>query len=161
MDKYFFNNCWNINHPTINFFTFEAFCVESFGHKCIVEHVQDGEIWSDEEYWGTIFYDFENDRYTYMSTYLSDGNEIEKILKNWMNNKENLDDIWDGKISEGVEEKIEDDKKYRVWYYSTDAADPADCTIWNNVEYIQYVPQEKYELKKALMNLIEILTFGK
>ena len=99
-DKYFFNNCWHVNHPTINFFTFEVICVESFGHKCIVEHVQDGEIWSDDEYYGSIFYDFENDRYTYISTYLYDGNEIERILKNWMNNKENPDDIWDGKISE-------------------------------------------------------------
>ena len=111
-DKYFFNNCWNVNHPTINFFTFEAFCVESFGHKCIVEHVQDGEIWSDEEYWGSIFYDFENDRYTYMSTYLTDGNKIESILTRWMNNKENPDDIWDGKISEDF---INDDE-----YLATD-----------------------------------------
>lgn len=111
-DKYFFNNCWNVNHPTINFFTFEAFCVKSFGHKCIVEHVQDGEIWSDDEYWGSIFYDFENDRYTYMSTYLTDGNEIEKILKSWMNNKENPDDIWDGKISDDF---INDDE-----YLATD-----------------------------------------
>ena len=111
-NKYFFNNCWNVNHPTINFFTFEAFCVESFGHKCIVEHVQDGEIWSDDEYWGSIFYDFENDRYTYMSTYLTDGNEIENILKRWMNNKENPDDIWDGKISEDF---INDDE-----YLATD-----------------------------------------
>lgn len=62
---------------------------------------------------------------------------------------------------EGVEEKIEDDKKYRVWYYSKDAADPADWTIWNHVEYIQYEPQEKYELKKKLLELIDILTFGK
>ena len=106
-DKYFFNNCWHINHPTINFFTFEVYCVEVFGHKCIVEHVQDGEIWSDDEYWGSIFYDFENDRYTYMSTYLTDGNEIERILKKWMNNKENPEDIWDGKISEDFEEEKE------------------------------------------------------
>lgn len=62
---------------------------------------------------------------------------------------------------EGVEEKIEDDKKYKVWYTQRDAADPADSTTWNYVKYIQHVPQEKYELKKALMNLIEILTFGK
>ena len=89
MEKYFFNNCWWTRHPTINFFTFEAYCIKAFGHKCIVEHVQDGEIWSDEEYWGTIFYDFENDRYTYMSTYLNNGNEIERILTRWMNNKEN------------------------------------------------------------------------
>lgn len=114
-DKYFFNNCWNVNHPTINFFTFEAFCVESFGHKCIVEHVQDGEIWSDDEYWGSIFYDFENDRYTYISTYLNDGNEIERILKNWMNNKENPDDIWDGKISEDfVNDKVLGSEKTKL-----------------------------------------------
>jgi hypothetical protein len=99
-DKYFFNNDWNTKHPTINFFTFVAYCVEAFGHKCIVEHVQDGEIWSDEEYWGTIFYDFANDRYTYMSTYLDNGDEIERILKRWMEDKSNPDDIWDGKISE-------------------------------------------------------------
>jgi len=62
---------------------------------------------------------------------------------------------------EGVEEKIEDDKKYRVWYISRDAADPADSTTWNYVKYIQYIPTEKYELKKELENLINILTFGK
>ena len=72
------------------------------------------EIWSDEEYWGTIFYDFENDRYTYMSTYLTNGNEIERILKNWMNNKENPDDIWDGKISEDfVNDEVLADNKTR------------------------------------------------
>ena len=99
-DKYFFNNCWSESHPTINFFTFETFCVEVFGHKCIVEHVQDGEIWSDNEYWGTIFYDFENDRYTYISTYLDNGKEIERILTKWMNDKENPEEAFDGKISE-------------------------------------------------------------
>ena len=62
---------------------------------------------------------------------------------------------------EGVEEKIEDDKKYRVWYTSRDAADPADSTTWNYVKYIQYIPTEKYELKKELENLMNILTFGK
>ena len=122
-EKYFFNNDWNTEHPTINFFTFEAFCVESFGHKCIVEHVQDGEIWSNEEYWGTIFYDFENDRYTYMSTYLTDGNEIERILKNWMNNKENPDDIWDGKISEDFESEKE---KWAVDFYKSYIASNTD-----------------------------------
>lgn len=99
-DKYFFNNDWDTKHPTINFFTFEAYCIEAFGHKCVVEHVQDGEIWSDNEYWGTIFYDFENDRYTYMSTYLDNGKEIERILTKWMNDKENPEEAFDGKISE-------------------------------------------------------------
>ena len=65
-EKYFFNNAWYVEHPTLNFFTFAAYCVEVFGHKCIIEHVQDGEIWSDEEYWGSILYDFENDRYSWI-----------------------------------------------------------------------------------------------
>ena len=64
-------------------------------------------MWSDDEYWGSIFYDFENDRYTYMSTYLDDGKEIEEILKSWMNNKENSDDIFDGKISEDFKDNKE------------------------------------------------------
>ena len=99
-DKYFFNNWWCVSHPTIDFFTFDAYCVKAFGHKCIVEHVQNGEIWSDNEYYGTMFYDFENDRYVYISYYLDDGQEIERILKNWMNYEEDPDDIWSGKISE-------------------------------------------------------------
>ena len=99
-DKYFFNNYWHVNHPTIDFFTFDACCVEVFDHKCIVEHVQGGEIWDDNEYYGTMFYDFENDRYVYISYYLDDGKEIERIIKNWMNYEENPDDIWTGKISE-------------------------------------------------------------
>ena len=121
-DKYFFNNCWWTDHPTINFFTFEAYCVEVFGHKCIVEHVQDGEIWSDEEYWGTIFYDFENDRYTYMSTYLNNGKDIERILSKWMNDKENPEDAFDGKISEDFvnDEVLADDKsRWAVDFYKS------------------------------------------
>ena len=116
-DKYFFNNCWHINHPTINFFTFEVYCVEAFGHKCIVEHVQDGEIWSDDEYWGTIFYDFENDRYTYMSTYLSNGKEIERILSSWLiNHEDNVEKVWDGKISEDFETEKE---KWAIDFYKS------------------------------------------
>ena len=121
-DKYFFNNCWWIDHPTINFFTFEAYCVEVFGHKCIIEHVQDGEIWSDEEYWGSIFYDFENDRYTYMSTYLNNGKDIERILSKWMNDKENPEDAFDGKISEDFvnDEVLADDKsRWAVDFYKS------------------------------------------
>lgn len=121
-DKYFFNNCWHVNHPTIDFFTFDACCVEVFGHKCIVEHVQDGEIWSDNEYYGTMFYDFENDRYVYISYYLDDGKEIERILKNWMNYEENPDDIWTGKISEDFvnnKELSSDKTKLGVNFYKS------------------------------------------
>lgn len=120
--KYKYNNCWWLEYPTINFFTFESYCVEVFGHKCIVEHVQDGEIWSDNEYWGTIFYDFENDRYTYMSTYLDDGDKIERILKRWMKDKTNSDDIWDGKISEDFvnDEVLATDKsRWAVDFYKS------------------------------------------
>ena len=128
-DKYFFNNDWYTKHPTINFFTFEAFCIEAFGHKCIIEHVQDGEIWSDDEYWGTIFYDFENDRYTYMSIYLNDGNEIECILTRWMNDKENPEDAYDGKISEDFinDEVLATDKtRWAVDFYKSYIASETD-----------------------------------
>lgn len=121
-DKYFFNNCWCVSHPTIDFFTFEAYCVEAFGHKCIVEHVQDGEIWDDNEYYGTMFYDFENDRYAFISYYLDDGKEIERILKNWMNYEENPDDIWTGKISEDFvnnKELSSDKTKCAVNFYKS------------------------------------------
>lgn len=62
---------------------------------------------------------------------------------------------------EGIEEKIEDDKKYKVWYTSRDAADPADSTTWNYIKYIQYIPTEKLEIGKELENIKHILTFGK
>lgn len=62
---------------------------------------------------------------------------------------------------EGIEEKIEDDKKYKVWYTSRDAADPCDSTTWNYVQYIRCVPTEKIEIQKELENIIHILTFGK
>ena len=121
-DKYFFNNCWYVSHPTIDFFAFDAYCVEAFGHKCIVEHVQDGEIWSDNEYYGTMFYDFEKDRYAFISYYLDDGKEIERILKNWMNYEENPDDIWTGKISEDFvnnKELSSDKTKLAVNFYKS------------------------------------------
>jgi len=62
---------------------------------------------------------------------------------------------------EGIEEKIEDDKIYEVWYTSRDAADPADSTRWNYVKYIQCIPTEKQEIEKELENIKHILTFGK
>jgi hypothetical protein len=62
---------------------------------------------------------------------------------------------------EGIEEKIEDDKKYKVWYSSRDAADPCDSTTWNYVKYIYCIPTEKLEIEKELENIKHILTFGK
>ena len=60
---------------------------------------------------------------------------------------------------EGIEEKIENDKKYKVWYTSRDAADPCDST--NYVKYIHCIPTEKHEIEKELENIKHILTFGK
>ena len=62
---------------------------------------------------------------------------------------------------ESIEEKIEDDKKYKVWYSSRDAADPADSTTWNYVKYIICIPEEKFEIQKELENINNILIFGK
>lgn len=69
-----------------------------------------------------MFYDFENDRYVYISTYLYDGKEIERILKIWMNYKENPDDIWTCKISEDFvnnKELSSDKTKWTVNFYKS------------------------------------------
>lgn len=124
-DKYFFNNCWWVNHPTINFFTFNAEVVTVFGYKCILEKYQD-EVWSDDEYWGSVLYDFDNDRYIYFSTYV-DENEIEKILNKWL--KINPD-IWVGKISEDfVNDKgivVTNKTKWAVDFYKSYIASNTD-----------------------------------
>lgn len=91
IDKYPFNNCWWVNHPTINFFTFDTEVVTVFGHKCILEKYQDGEIWSDDEYWGSVLYDFDNDRYVLLNTYNWTKKDIENLVNNYG---------WNGKISE-------------------------------------------------------------
>lgn len=58
---------------------------------------------------------------------------------------------------EGVEEKIEDDKYYKVWYTWKDASDPADSTTWHYVKYILYIPTEKNGLKKEIENILNML----
>lgn len=119
MEKYFFNNCWWTHHPTINFFTFEATIVNVFGNKCVLEKYQDGEIWSDDEYWGSVLYDFENDRYTNFPTYVHE-NDIEEILNKWT--EQNPDNVWEGKISEDFvnDEILATDKtKWAVDFYKS------------------------------------------
>jgi len=99
--KYKYNNCWWLEYPTINFFTFESFYCKVLGYNCIIEHYQDGEIWSDDEYWGSILYDLDNDRYANFCTYI-DEKEAEKILAIWKKKIPAVfdEDEWDGKISE-------------------------------------------------------------
>ena len=57
----------------------------------------------------------------------------------------------------GVEEKIEDDKTYKVWFEYRDTADPYDSTTWYHVKYIEEVPADKFELIKYLENLLKEL----
>jgi len=98
MNEYYkeFNNCWFCKHPCIIFFTFETHKINILDHTCIIEKYQDGEIWSDDEYWGSICYDFDNDRYVILCTY------------NW--SEENIENLvvkhgWDGKISEEFDDE--------------------------------------------------------
>ena len=57
----------------------------------------------------------------------------------------------------GVGEKIEDDKTYKVWFEYRDAADPYDSTTWYHVKYIEEVPADKFELVKYLEELLRKL----
>lgn len=97
MNKHYkeFNNCKFCNHPCINFFTFEAYKINILDHICIVEQYQDDEIWSDDEYWGSICYDLDNDRYVMLCAYDLSKEDIENLV-----NKHG----WDGKISEEFNE---------------------------------------------------------
>ena len=60
---------------------------------------------------------------------------------------------------EGVEEKIEDDKKYKVWYTRRCASDPGDMTTWNHIKYICHIPQENIQIEKKLNEIQNILAF--
>ena len=57
----------------------------------------------------------------------------------------------------GVEEKIEDDKTYKVWVYYRDASDPCDSTTCYQVKYIEEVPNDKISLIKYLEKLLKEL----
>lgn len=57
----------------------------------------------------------------------------------------------------GVKEKIEDDKTYKVWFEYRDAADPDDYTTWYHVKYIEELPDDKIALIKYLENLLKEL----
>ena len=58
---------------------------------------------------------------------------------------------------EGVEEKIKDDKKYKVWYSTRDAADPADSTTWHYVKYIKEVIDKKQDISNKLLSILNLL----
>ncbi len=58
---------------------------------------------------------------------------------------------------EGVEEKIEDNKTYKVWYSTRDASDPYDSTTWNSVKYIKEVINKKQNISNKLLSILNLL----
>ena len=58
---------------------------------------------------------------------------------------------------EDVEEKVNNNKHYRVWYTYRDAADPADNTTWYYVKYIEEIPEENIQFINELKELVEDL----
>ena len=89
-------NDW-VGHPTMDYATFEAFQMIVFDHKCISEDYQDGEIWSDDEYWGSTLYDFDDDKYYNTSYYIQSEKDWEILITK---RKQNNEDPSDGIISE-------------------------------------------------------------
>lgn len=75
----------SMEHPTFHFSTFLSFVDEMFGHKCIFEHYQDGEIWSEDEVIGTFVFDFEDDSYYNIPIYV-EGQDAERIINKWREN---------------------------------------------------------------------------
>lgn len=62
------------------------------------------------------------------------------------------ENVWN--FPDGVEEKIEDDKEYKVWYTWHDASDPADMSTYHRVYYIEEVSADKMAVLRFLKNLI-------
>ena len=85
----------------------------------------------------------------YLSTDISKGKYIKTHTKNYGSS------YW--RYPNGVEEKIEDDKTYKVWFDYRDAADPCDSTTWYHVKYIEEVPDDKIALIKYLEKLLKEL----
>lgn len=55
---------------------------------------------------------------------------------------------------EGVEEKIQDDKIYEVWFDFRDSSDPFNNTTWKTVKYIEEINPNKELLKKYFESVI-------
>ena len=104
MPKNKYKNIWFDEHPVINYATFEAFPMIVFGHKCISEDYQDGEIWSDEEYWGSTLYDFDDDKYYQAPCYIQSEKGWEDLINRW---KQNHEDPSDGNISEDFDSEAD------------------------------------------------------
>ena len=55
--------------------------------------------------------------------------------------------------SKEIEDKVKDNKHYKVWYHRTDASDPADSTSWYHIHYIE----EMTETRRSLANLLRAI----
>ena len=86
----------------------------------------------------------------YLSTYISKGKFIKSRFPEYSDPT-----YW--RYPNGIEEKIEDDKTYKVWFEYRDAADPCDSTTWYHVKYIEEVPDDKIALIKYLEKLLKEL----
>lgn len=74
-----------IEHPTIMYCTFESFIFKIDDHWYVQEDYQDGEIWSEDEIWGSILYDLENKRKIYLTIYVTSKSDWEYHIYNQSN----------------------------------------------------------------------------
>lgn len=56
---------------------------------------------------------------------------------------------------DGIEEKIDDNKRYKIWYTWRDAADPADLSTYYRVYYIEEVLSSKEYLRSEINKLFK------
>lgn len=68
-------------HPTLMYCAFESFIFEIDGNWYVQEDYQDGEIWSEEEIWGSTLYDLENKRKLEWPVYISPDDWIDYIYR--------------------------------------------------------------------------------
>jgi len=109
-------NDW-AGHPTFDYATFTTYKVNVFGHICVVEEYQDGDIWSDNEYWGSRLWDFDGNRYLTVSGYEYGGDDYENIINRWQKHG----DPWDNTIDEHIEmcpDDIDALNFYKAWIKS-------------------------------------------
>ena len=69
-----------IGHPIITYCAFQSDIFEIDGYWYVQEDFQDGEIWSDEEIWGSTLYDLENKRKIEWPVYITDNDEWKNII---------------------------------------------------------------------------------
>lgn len=56
----------------------------------------------------------------------------------------------------GIQQKLEDDKRYKVWYTWRDASDPADLSTYYHVYYIEEVLDNKIKLRQYFNFILEL-----